>query len=286
VLHPKFAQWIDFQYDGDYTNYGVEKMPVGFLDQAFEQSPWYQSTANDIDWIKRVKIQSVIQKYISHSISSTINLPESVKEEEVSEIYLESYKQGLKGITVYRDGSRSGVLVSNDKKDNNSFEYKDAIKRPKQLDGQAYTSKSGTDNYNIFVGTLNNKPYEVFINTNTTIKGEGVISKTAKGKYIFIEKASSESLEINSNITDEQAAITRLISTSLRHGADIKFIVEQLSKIDGDLFSFTKVLARILKKYIPEGAKSTAICKDCGSDQIVFEEGCMSCKSCGSSKCS
>lgn len=286
VLHPKFADWLMIYSETkqeDRERY-LESLPKESLQIAFEKSPWFNSTANDIDWVERVSMQSTIQKYITHSISSTINLPENVKELEVSEIYLQSWKQGLKGITVYRDGSRSGVLVSSDKKENNNFEYKDAVKRPKSLEGQAYVSKSGSQEFNIFVGTLNGKPYEVFINTNTNAKGEGVIYKNQKSEYSFTDKASN-TVAVASNITDEQAAITRLISTSLRHGADIKFIVEQLSKIDGDLFSFTKVLARILKKYIPEGAKSTVKCNDCQSSNVIFEEGCHKCLDCGSSKC-
>jgi ribonucleoside-diphosphate reductase alpha chain len=111
------------------------------------------------------------------------------------------------------------------------------------------------------------------------------LTKKSKGRYDLIKGKETYSENITSEITDEQAAITRLVSTSLRHGADIKFIVEQLNKTDGDLFSFTKGLARVLKKYIPEGAKSTVHCLDCGSDQVIFQEGCQSCQSCGSSKC-
>ena len=280
VLHPKFKDWIksymhlannDFQYCKED------------LQELFEKSPWYNSTANDIDWKKRVEIQSIIQKYITHSISSTINLPNDVKESEVSEIYLESWKKGLKGITVYRDGSRSGVLVADIKKED-SFDYVDAVKRPKSLVAEAYHVKVNHVSYNIIIGLYDKKPYEIFIDTEQdNISGLGDIIKKGKGTYFF--KQNDITVDISSNMTDEQAAITRLVSTSLRHGADIKFIVEQLNKADGDLFSFTKALARVLKKYIPEGAKSTVHCHDCGSENVIFQEGCSSCQSCGSSKC-
>lgn len=261
----------------------IEALTNEQLKELFELSPYYGSTANDINWVRRVEIQGIIQKYITHSISSTINLPENVSEEEVSEIYLESYKKGLKGITVYRDGSRSGVLVSTDAKPKaGKFEYVDAIKRPEALDAEMYIVKALGSKFTIIVGLLDNKPYEVFGFDYTPEDGKnkkGKLSKKAKGKYFFND------MEISCEMSDEQAAITRLVSTSLRHGADIKFIVEQLNKTDGDLFSFTKGLARVLKKYIPEGAKSTVHCLDCGSDQVIFQEGCQTCQSCGSSKC-
>ena len=245
---------------------------------------WF--TANDIDWIKRVEIQSIIQKYTTHSISSTINLPNSVSEQEVSEIYLESWKKGLKGITVYRDGSRSGVLVSNSEanKSRDEFNYVDAVKRPKQLDAEVHMTKVGGVPHYIIVGLLNNKPYEIFIENKELPIGKGILIKQSKGNYKFV-KDGYEKI-VTSEMSDEQAAITRLTSTSLRHGTDIKFLVEQLNKCDGDLFSFTKGLARTLKKYIPDGVKSTVSCQDCGSTNVIFEEGCNKCLDCGSSACS
>src|SRR6187402_354436 len=279
VIMAGFKEWIETNYE--QTN--IDNISKNTLQSLFEVSPYYGSTANDIDWVKRVQMQSVIQKYITHSISSTINLPNDVTEAEVSTIYLQSWKQGLKGITVYRDGSRSGVLVSDSKKDE-TFNYVDAIKRPKVLEGVAHTTKVNGVICNIIIGLIDSKPYEIFIdNTEKGLTGFGDIIKKSKGHYYF--KQHDLTYDISSNMTDEQAAITRLVSTSLRHGADIKFIVEQLTKCDGDLFSFTKGLARVLKKYIPDGVKSTVSCLDCNSDNVIFQEGCMSCQNCGSSKC-
>lgn len=284
VLHQKFKDWIltnTNQVEGkEWTEKDWDKT---FLEDAFKESPWYGSTANDIDWVKRVEIQGIIQKYITHSISSTINLPENVSEEEVAEIYMESWEKGLKGITVYRDGSRSGVLVSNENKSKQTFEYRDAPKRPKSLVGEAHTTIVKGVPHNVIVGIFDSKPYEIFIDTETSFSGIGEIIK--KRKHVYYFKQNDVTVDISSIMTDEQAAITRLVSTSLRHGADIKFIVEQLNKADGDLFSFTKGLARVLKKYIPDGAKSTVQCLDCGSDNVIFEEGCNKCLDCGSSKC-
>jgi ribonucleoside-diphosphate reductase alpha chain len=279
VLHPKFKDWIDFISKGSQDLENIEKNQ---LEDYFKSSPWYNSTANDIDWIKRVEIQSILQKYTTNAISSTINLPSTVTEEEVSNIYMEGWKRGLKGQTVYVDGSRSGVLVdiNNKQKEITKFEYKDAIKRPRELNAHVHKG----NNYKIIIGLLEDKPYEVFIDeSDNKISGMGIIYKKSSGNYFF--KKDDITTDISSNMTDEQAAITRLVSTSLRHGTDIKFIVEQLQKTNGDLFSFTKGLARVLKKYIPDGAKSTIKCDNCGSSNVIFEEGCNKCLECGYSKC-
>ena len=299
VLHEKFKDWYLYNLkvqkeriekeepDRDISWTPVEELTKEQLQKSFELSPWYGSTANDIDWIKRVEIQSIIQKYTTHSISSTINLPNNVSEEEVSKIYLESWKKRLKGITVYRDGSRSGVLVSaTENKGRDEFNYIDAPKRPKELKCKIHTTNANGKKYNVIVGLLNNKPYEVFVTEYFTHEQELILKKINKGRYDLIKNGETYSESITSEMTDEQAAITRLVSVSLRHGADIKFIVEQINKCDGDLFSFTKGLVRVLKKYIPDGTKSTVKCNDCGSENVIFEEGCNKCKDCGNSACS
>src|SRR5690606_20474503 len=260
------------------------KQLLGF----YEDSPWYKATANDIDWIKRVEIQGIIQKYISHSISSTINLPNDVSEKEVSDIYLASWKEGLKGVTVYRDGCRSGVLVSNT--DTNNFEYKDAPKRPKELPCNVHSVTCAGTKYNVFVGLLDNKPYEIFITNHFTNEDKLTVRKVKRGRYDLLKNGEVYSEDITVEMSDEEEAITRLVSTSLRHGADIKFIVEQLSKTSSEnMFSFTKGLARTLKKYIPDGEKSTIKCQnpECTGDRtnVIFEEGCARCLDCGNSKC-
>lgn len=290
VLHPKFKDWVSTRTDYiEQVEAGiissVEELNKATIESLFKQSPWYGSTANDIDWIKRVEIQSIIQKYTTHSISSTINLPNDVSEEEVSNIYFEAWKKGLKGITVYRDGSRDGVLISsNANKSRDEFNYVDAVKRPKELDAESHITRVGGVPHYVIVGLMNDKPYEVFIETEDVIpQGKGKLTKLGRGRYKFTQNGYERI--ITASMSDEQAAITRLTSTSLRHGTDIKFLVEQLNKCDGDLFSFTKGLARTLKKYIPDGVKSTVTCQDCGSDDVIFEEGCNKCRSCGSSKC-
>lgn len=297
VLHPKFKDWYwehQYQLVEDFgistvdivTN--IENLSKEHLQKVFEKSPYYGSTANDIDWKRRVEIQSILQKFTTNAISSTLNLPSTITVDEVKNIYMMSWEQGLKGQTIYRDGCRTGVLVADTKNNESAFEYRDAPKRPKVLQCDPYNVVSSGENFHVFVGLFDGKPYEVFARRDDMKldrdEPRGLLIKAAKGAYKFeSERLTFEN--VVANMTDSQEAMTRLISTALRHGADIKFIVEQLSKTEGNLTSFSKVIARILKKYIPEGAQSTITCHDCGGHNVIFEEGCMSCKDCGSSKC-
>lgn len=300
VMHPKFVNWyykycenslIQFDSLSQCKSY-LESLPIADINKIVELSPWYKATANDINWEQRVKMQGIIQKYVTHSISSTINLPNSVSVDEVSEIYLQSWENNLKGVTVYRDGCRSGVLVSNETPStSNTFDYNDAIKRPKELPCSIDTVSVQKNKFTVLVGLLDEKPYEVFVVPSVVMKDykTGFISKKSQGNYTLtcsMDEEISILKDLTSNMTDEQEAITRLVSTSLRHGANVKFICEQLQKTKGELNSFSKAIARVLKKHIPDGEKSTMKCDNCGSDEVVFEEGCQICKSCGNSKCS
>ena len=292
VVHPKFIDWYSVFTSTPYDTACeiIQAMSNDEIQGLFALSPWYESTANDIDWTKRVEIQGIIQKYTTHSISSTINLPNEVTVDEVATIYTESWKKGLKGTTIYRDGCRTGVLVQMDAKKADVFEYRDAPKRPEELRVDIYHIKAKAEPYTILVGLLDRKPYEVFCIPNILCSGykTGFLRKKSRGVYNLtctLDNEFSIVNDITKSMSDEQQAITRLISTSLRHGADIKFIVEQLLKTDGELNSFTKAIARTLKQYIPDGTTSTATCLDCGSKTIVYEEGCQKCKECGSSKC-
>lgn len=283
IMHPKFRDYIIAQADGKYT---PEELDKNDLEGFFKESPWYGSTANDINWIERVNIQQIIQHYTSHSISSTINLPNDVTQEEVADIYIHSYDAGLKGVTIYRDGSRTGVLVTNTE-DKDSFTTNNAPKRPEVLDAESHVVTIKGEKFNVLVGLMQGRPYEVFAFAGTHFKkGEGQLVKEQKGKYTY-QSDTVHSLDIANGMTDEQAALTRMISTALRHGADIQFVVEQLGKSDGVIVSFSKSIARVLKKYIKdEDLLARATCQDCGSTNLRMEEGCVKCNDCGSSKCS
>ena len=300
ILHPKFKDWLllnpdlwidnsipDPERDGDGWIYSVSKEHI---QQGFEKSPWYGSTANDINWSKRVEVQAIIQKYTTHSISSTINLPNEVTLDEVDTIYKHSHNLNLKGVTVYRDGSRSGVLVNESSKPKDSFQTHDAPKRPDTLPCDIKRTKVKGNIFTVIIGLYDEKPYEVFAIPSSIMEGysSGILTKKSRGMYNLTCSLDDELIimkDITQSMNDEQEAITRLLSTSLRHGADIRFIVEQLGKTDGELHSFTKAIARTLKAYIPDGTDSTLSCLECGSKTLVFEEGCQVCKECGSSKC-
>jgi ribonucleoside-diphosphate reductase alpha chain len=285
VLHPQFIEWCK-EHEPDATKDVLESLTKAQLDSLFEESPWYNSCAPDIDWKKRVDVQAIIQKYTSHSISSTINLPNDVTKEEVAEIYIHSYDKGLKGVTVYRDGCRTGVLVTDSNESKETFEYNDAPKRPTCLPVEIHTTVSKGIKWNVIVGILDSKPYEVFAIPHFTNETELELCKIKRGRYDLLKDGDTYSEDITSHITDEQDVLTRMVSTALRHGADITFIVEQLNKSHGDITSFSKAIARTLKKYIDEKKMvSRAACTECGSSNLVFEEGCLMCKDCGSSKC-
>ena len=280
ILHPQFKIWCSTQMTSiDFTPITKEELP-----ELFKASPWYNSTANDINWKKRVELQAVIQKYVTHSISSTINLPENVSKEEVSEIYLHAYDKGLKGVTVYRDGSRSGVLVNTDTKKKTSFEYHDAPKRPKCLPVDIHTTVSKGTKWNVIVGLFDGKPYEVFAVPYFTNESSLELCKVKKGRYDLLKNGETYSEDITANMSDEEDVVTRLCSAGLRHGADITYLVEQLGKSHGDITSFSKAISRCLKKYINvEKVTVKSECPEC-QGELRYEEGCKKC-SCGYSAC-
>jgi len=291
VLHPKFKDWMLLNGNNPNNLVGSAEVKSKILNTLFKESPWYKSTANDIDWVKRVEMQSILQKYTTSAISTTLNLPKDITKEEVSQIYIESWKKGLKGQTIYRDGSRSGVLITESTKNKtDTFEYRDAPKRPKELPCDIHHLKIKDEKFTVLIGMLDSKPYEVFVIPYEIGKNykTGFLNKQKSGKYnltVSIDEELPLLLDVTSSMSDTEETLTRLISTSLRHGSNIQFITEQLNKSKGDMFSFSKSIARVLKKYIPDGAKSTVKCSECGSSNVIFQEGCQSCNDCGSSKC-
>lgn len=285
VLHPKFKKWCLTQKGAEKVN--IDNLSKEKVDQLFFASPWHGSTANDIDWIERVEIQSIIQKYTTHSISSTINLPNDVTKEEVANIYIESFNKGLKGVTIYRDGCRTGVLVTADTKQDEGFVQHDAPKRPRTLPAEIHKLTVQKKKWNVIVGLLEGKPYEVFATRYFTSKKNMDITKVKSGLYNLTIDDEVYAEDVTSEMSGEEQAFTRIVSTSLRHGADIKFIVEQLNKTESDLTSFSKAIARVLKKYIPDGTSSTEKLEGCERNDcnLIYEEGCVTCKSCGKSRC-
>ena len=274
----------------------LENMPESELKEVVKLSPWYNSTANDINWVNRVKVQQCVQKYTTSSISSTINLPSTATIEDVRNIYEESFKSGLKGITVYRDGSRGGILVtSGSNNPTNDFEPQNAPKRPKLLKAEMTTIKHKGEKYAIVVGLMNERPYETFIMkikddnkdkfenmVGNKVKGE--TTKLGSGKYQFksydgqVDLASLDDL-----LGVEERTLGFLISHLLRHRVPIHTIIKTVKKTSPVITSFANKISLILSKYVPNGTLGDS-CPECGT-KMVFDNGCMHCPNCGWTKC-
>ena len=291
VYHHNLKKWMEITGETDIT-----------------KSPYAGSTAPEIDWDKRVEMQAVVQKYVTHSISSTINLPNDVSLEKVSTIYMNSWKQGLKGITVYRDGSRSGVLVSADDKQDNvleNTEFKEtrAPSRPKKLDAKVVRFQNNKEKWIAVVGLMNGRPYEIF-----TGKTEDVFVVPQVVEYGWVIKTKKEDGRtqydfqyedkegykitmggLSRSFDKEFWNYAKLISGVLRHGMPLHYVVDLIGKMnlyDDNINTWKSGVVRALKTFIPDGTKvSDHTCGECGDEGLVYEEGCLKCVSCGYSKC-
>jgi ribonucleoside-diphosphate reductase alpha chain len=291
VYHHKFKEWINHQNWLDHSE----------TEALVKESPYYKATANEIDWVAKVDLQAAAQKWICHAISNTTNLPNDIDVETVKKVYMRGWETGCKGITVYRDGSRSGVLVSADEKKETKFEQRSAPKRPEVLECDIFHTSVKGERWVVMVGLLEGKPYEVLGGEAKLIEIPRKLTKGTLTKRVFKTTNSKYDLTVGEgdgelSIKDvvsvfdnpNHAGYTRVISTSLRHGVPVQFLVEQMQKDkNADLFSFSKVIARCLKTYIQDGTKSSnKVCQSCSAeDSIVYQEGCEMCKACGSSKC-
>jgi ribonucleoside-diphosphate reductase alpha chain len=291
VYHHNLKKWMEISGETDIT-----------------KSPYSGSTAPEINWGKRVEMQAVVQKYVTHSISSTINLPNDVSLDEVSNIYLESWKQGTKGITVYRDGSRSGVLVSADEKkddvlDSSEFKETTAPSRPERLDAKVVRFQNNKEKWIAVVGLLNGRPYEIF-----TGKTEDVFNMPPAIEYGWVIKNRREdgSSQYDFQYEDKEGYkvtmgglsrsfnkefwnYAKLISGVLRHGMPLHYVVDLIGKMnlyDKNINTWKSGVVRALKTFIADGTKvSDHMCGECGDEGLVYEEGCLKCVSCGYSKC-
>jgi len=265
-----------------------------------DEIPDFFVESDQIDWLRRVEIQETIQRHIDHAISSTINLPAGTKPEVVGELYKEGWKRGLKGITVYVDGSRTGVLVTETQKEEEGFIQRDAAPRPELVECEIHRTTIKGEKWVVLVGLVEGKPYELFAGLSSKITlpnkyTHGIIvkhpRKTTRSIYDLVLGEGDDQLVISDiiNIFDNpnNAIMTRMISLSLRHGANVKFVVEQMQKDqDTDFTSFNKVLSRVLKKYIPDGEKaSDKTCPSCSAEGLIYQDGCVTCTQCGYAKC-
>lgn len=281
VFHHNVQQWRDLNGGKELPNFFVE--------------------SDQIDWERRVEIQQAIQDNIDHAISSTINLPAGTEPAVVGNLYLEGWRRGLKGITVYVDGSRSGVLVTKDEAAQaESFPHHSAPKRPEQLECDIHHTTIKGDKWVVLVGLMDGKPYEVLAGEASLIEipkryDKGQLSKqtfkTRNNRYDLTFGYNGDSITVKDVVkafdNPSNAAFTRMISLGLRHGAEPKFMVEQLQKDkESDMFSFSKCIARILKNYIQDGSEvSDKTCPECGNEGMIYQDGCATCTSCGYAKC-
>jgi len=292
----QMAAFVDAMGD-KWTEYKVYHHNVQQYLKKFEtdQIPSFFTESDGINWKRRVEIQGVIQKYIDHSISSTINLPKGTSPDVVSELYLLGWKLGLKGVTVYVDGSRDGVLITETKKE--TFPQHNAPKRPTTLDTDIHNLTIKGEKWTVLVGLLDGKPYEILGGANKIVDlpknaKNGKLVKVSTGKNQARYDLAVDDLLIKDVVkvfdNANHSAFTRLLSLSLRHGAPINYVVEQMQKdSDSDMFSFSRCVARVLKQYVPDGTKvsSQKACPECNSTNLIYQDGCATCGDCGHSKC-
>jgi len=290
VIHPEFVNWCvvttpRFTFNGAKTF--LSKLLPKEFDKLISESPWAKAESHDINYHEKIKMQGRIQKWVDHAISITHNLPENVTLEEVDNIYYEAWQAGCKGCTIYREGSRSGVLLSDTKKEEKiEFTEHSAPKRPKALPAEYYTATSQGKKYAVIIGLLENKPYEIFAFENPTIleNCKGKIIKMNKGCYRFESPCGNiDNLQLSvDNITAR--AHTIFLSMLLRHGVGVKYIIEVSKKVDETISSFSSVCRRMLSKYVAVETSADK-CPKCGGT-LVREEGCEHCVECEYSRCS
>lgn len=310
VYHPKFITWMNTNGIEVKDNYTQEQ-----IDEIVAKSPYYKATSNDVDWLNKVKMQGAVQKWVDHSISVTINLPNDVSEDMVNKLYVEAWKSGCKGCTVYRDGSRSGVLISlkNEKKkttenaapspaDENGFV---THKRPIELDADVVRFQNNKEKWIAFIGLIDGKPYEIF--TGIADDDEGIFcpKSVSKGKIIkvidengqkrydfqFVNKRGFKTTieGLSEKFNPEFWNYAKLISGVLRYRMPIAQVLKLVGSLELDNQSINtwKVgVERALKKYLPNGEKASGqTCPNCGQESLVYQEGCLICTNCGTSRC-
>ena len=303
VFHPKFMTWLEVN---GYNVEEVKNYDDAKLQEIINQSPYYKATANDIDWVNKVKMQGEMQKWVDHSISVTVNVPAETTEELVSQIYQTAWECGCKGMTIYRDGSRTGVLVSNKPKEEKRNPENDIIEthspvRPKTLECDVVRFQNNYEKWIAFVGKINNKPYEIFlgkqddfylppfVETAWITKNKGEDGKSRYDLQFQDKQGYKVTIEgLSRSFSPEFWNYAKLISGILRHGMPISNVVtliQNLSVDEDNINAWKNGIARALKRYIPDGTKvDKEVCPTCG-DALVYEDGCKHCKNCGYSKC-
>ena len=306
VFHHKFVTWMvanGFSPTKKYTEEEIENM--------VQRSPYYKASSNDVDWLQKVTMQGRIQKWVDHSISVTINLPNNASEDLVNELYVQAWKSGCKGCTVYRDGSRSGVLISvNDKKKKKDSDCMEPpiimAKRPRELEADVVKFQNNKDKWIAFVGLLNGRPYEIF--TGLADDDEGIMLPKNVTKGTIIKSHDENGIKhydfqfknkrgykltiegLDGKFNPEFWNYAKLISGVIRYGMPIDQVIKLVQGMELDdesINTWKNGVERALKKYLPDGSEAKGQkCPSCGFETLLYQEGCLICTNCGASKCS
>lgn len=304
VFHHKFKDWMEINGHDTAYNYSQEE-----LNALIEKSPYYKATSNDVDYLEKVRMQGEIQKWVDHSISVTINMPNDVSEELVGELYMAAWKAGCKGVTVYRDGSRSGVLIAVDDKKKEGAQVEEGevafpTVRPQVLEADVVRFQNNKDKWIAFIGLVDERPYEIFTGLADDEDGISIPRWLNRGSIIKNKEADGSSrydfqfknqrgykttIEgLSHKFNPEYWNYAKLISSTLRHGMPIEKVVELIGslQLDEAINTWKNGVGRALKRYIPDGTEvGKQKCSNCNSTNLHYQEGCLTCSDCGSSKC-
>lgn len=315
VFHHKFEMWLEINgYDVNV----VKTMTKNQVEEIVKKSPYYKATSNDVDWVKKVEMQGRIQKHVDHSISVTVNLPENISEEIVANVYEAGWRSGCKGMTVYRDGSRSGVLVGMDEKKEtppDALKETHAPKRPKRLKAEIHRFQNNLEKWIAVVGIKDGRPYEIFTGKlenglsklPPTVKdcevvkniveveerdenGNKVIIKKKRYDIEYIDPDGNKQIHtgLNQAFNPEFWNYAKLISGIMRHGMPTIYLYELIDSLnfkEDYINTWKNGVARVIKKYIKDGEKGKGKCLNCGSENLQYSEGCLICRDCGGSRC-
>lgn len=302
VFHHKFQKWMEVNGYNTTKRYSQEE-----IDDLVAKSPYYKATSNDVDWLMKVKMQGRIQKWVDHSISVTINLPNNVDEDLINRLYVEAWRSGCKGCTVYRDGSRAGVLISTkpkEKKEENRGNQVVEV-RPKVLEADVVRFQNNKEKWVAFVGLLDGRPYEIF--TGIQDEEEGILLPKSVTTGRIIKNYDEDGVKrydfqfenkrgykmtiegLSEKFNKEYWNYAKLISGVLRWRMPIEQVIKLVSSLQLDsenINTWKNGVERALKKYVQDGTEAKGVkCPNCGNETLVYQEGCLICKTCGSSRC-